>query len=293
MYPAILKALFYVFARLPLPVLHAIGTGFGMLFSLIPNRHREVAEINLRACFPELGKRERRRLLRSNLIESAKSFTETGVLWTADRDAIARLVRATSGEEIVRAHMRAGKGMILAAPHLGAWEMVGSYVSMNYPMTSLYRPPRMPEMNDIMRRARERLGAHLMPADASGIRALYKALDRGELVAILPDQVPADKSGAVFAPFFGRPASTMVLLSRLTMKTGAPVVFGYAERLPHGRGYHLHFLPAPEEITTGDMDTSVATVNAMVEKCARALPEQYQWSYKRFRVKPPGQPALY
>jgi KDO2-lipid IV(A) lauroyltransferase len=264
MYPAILKALFFVFSRLPLPVLHAIGTGFGTLAALIPNRHRQIAETNLRACFPELGARERRRLLRRNLIESAKSFTEVGVLWTGDREAIARLVRATSGEEFVRACMEAGKGMILAAPHLGAWEMVGLYMSMNYSMTSLYRPPRMPEMGDIMRRGRERLGAHLMPADASGIRALYKALDRGELVAMLPDQVPSDKSGAVFAPFFGRPASTMVLLSRLARKTGAPVVFAYAERLPHGRGYHLHVIPAPAEIASDDAEIAAAALNATV-----------------------------
>jgi KDO2-lipid IV(A) lauroyltransferase len=84
-----------------------------------------------------------------------------------------------------------------------------------------------------------------------------------------------------------------VLLSRLALKTGAPVIFGYAERLPHGRGYHLHFLPAPSDINQGDIESSAATVNAMVEKCVRAAPEQYQWVYKRFRVRPHGEKAFY
>jgi KDO2-lipid IV(A) lauroyltransferase len=85
----------------------------------------------------------------------------------------------------------------------------------------------------------------------------------------------------------------MVLLSRLAAKTGAPVIFAYAERLPRGRGWHLHFLPAPPEIGQGDSEASAAAVNAMVERCVRAAPEQYQWIYKRFRVRPPGEKAFY
>jgi len=85
----------------------------------------------------------------------------------------------------------------------------------------------------------------------------------------------------------------MVLLSRLAAKTGAPVMFGYAERLPRGRGWHLHFLPAPPEIALADTAASAVVVNAMVEKCVRALPQQYQWVYKRFRVQPAGERAFY
>jgi KDO2-lipid IV(A) lauroyltransferase len=148
-------------------------------------------------------------------------------------------------------------------------------------------------MGKLMRATRERFGARLVSADNTGIRALYKALERGEMVAILPDQVPSARSGSVFAPFFGIPASTMVLLSRLAVKTGAPVMFAYAERLPRGRGYHLHFLPAPPDVNHGDLESSAATVNAMVEKCVRAAPDQYQWVYKRFRVRPAGDKAFY
>jgi KDO2-lipid IV(A) lauroyltransferase len=63
--------------------------------------------------------------------------------------------------------------------------------------------------------------------------------------------------------------------------------------LPWGRGYHLHFLPAPAAINSDNVDTSATQLNAMVEQCVRALPTQYQWVYKRFRVRPPGQRAFY
>jgi KDO2-lipid IV(A) lauroyltransferase len=288
-----LKLAFYLFAALPLPVAHALGAILGWLFLVIPNKRRRTAEINIELCFPEMSRGARRRLLRRNMIESGKSVTEIGVLWTSNEKKIHRLVRRVSGKDTLEKAIHSGRGLLLAAPHLGAWEMVGLWASLHHPMTSLYRAPSISQLGKLMRVTRERFSARLVAADNTGIRALYKTLERGEMVGILPDQVPSSRSGSVFAPFFGISASTMVLLSRLALKTGAPVIFGYAERLPHGRGYHLHFLPGPSDINHGDIESSAATVNAMVEKCVRAAPEQYQWVYKRFRVRPHGEKAFY
>jgi len=288
-----LKLAFHLFTVLPLWMAHALGAVLGWLFLVIPNKRRRTAEINIELCFPELSRTARRRLLRRNMIELGKSVTEIGVLWTCDEKKMRRLVRRVSGKDDLEKAIHRGRGLLLAAPHLGAWEVVGLWASLHHPITSLYRAPPMSQMGRFMRAARERFGARLVAADNTGIRALYKTLERGEMVGILPDQVPAARGAAVFAPFFGIPASTMVLLSRLATKTGAPVIFGYAERLPRGRGYHLHFLPAPADINRGDLESSAAVVNAMVEKCVRAAPEQYQWVYKRFRMRPAGQKAFY
>lgn len=289
----LVKLLFRLFSILPLPAAHALGAALGWLLFAVPNKRRRTAAINLALCFPQMPLPARRRLRRRNLIEVGKSVAEIGVLWTRDAKTLRGLIRRVSGVDKVKKAMAGGKGLILALPHLGAWEMIGLWGSLNFPMTSLYRTPPMSQMGRLMRAARERFGARLVSADNTGIRALYKALGRGEMVAILPDQAPSSRSGSVFAPFFGIPASTMVLLSRLALKTGAPVVFGYAERLPNGRGYHLHFLPAPSAIGQGSVESSASEVNSMVEQCARAIPEQYQWIYKRFRVRPAGEQAFY
>jgi Kdo2-lipid IVA lauroyltransferase/acyltransferase len=288
-----LKIAFHLFTVLPLWMAHALGAVLGWLFLVIPNKRRRTAEINIELCFPELSRTAHRRLLRRNMIELGKSVTEIGVLWTCNEKKIRRLVRRVSGKDDLEKAIHRGRGLLLAAPHLGAWEVVGLWASLHHPMTSLYRAPPISQMGRFMRASRERFGARLVATDNTGIRALYKTLERGEMVGILPDQVPAARGAAVFAPFFGIPASTMVLLSRLATKTGAPVIFGYAERLPRGRGYHLHFLPAPADINRGGLESSAAVVNAMVEKCVRAAPEQYQWVYKRFRIRPAGEKAFY
>lgn len=283
MHASLAKILLRLCALLPLPLAHGLGNLLGLGMWLFPNEQRRVAAANLKACFPELDDSARARLLRQALREIGKTVLESGIIWFASPKRLQSLVRATSGEELIAADLRQGKGVLLAVPHLGNWEVVGLYCSARYPITSLYKPPRQAELGDVIRAARERQGAKLVPTTAQGVKALYQAIRDNGLVGILPDQDPRDGAGH-FAPFFGRPAHTMVLLSRLAHKSGAPVVFACAERLSWGRGFHIHFYAGPASINASDLDASVGTVNAMVEKMVRTFPTQYQWGYKRFRT---------
>lgn len=285
-------ALWRLSAPLPLPWLHALGTLLGWGLGRFNTRARQVTQRNLALCFPTHTPRAREQLARSSLIETGKTMLESGALWFRSPARTLSLVRRISGAHLlVEAHAR-GRGVIIAAPHLGAWELVGLYCSLHYPMTSLYRPPRLAALDTQIRAARARGGAQLVPTDAGGVRALYRALQRGGLVGILPDQEPREGE-AVFAPFFGVPAKSMVLLPRLARKTGATVLLVYAERLPYGRGFHLHFEAAPEEVGAGEGVNAVACVNALVESAVRRYPAQYQWSYKRFLTAPPGAAERY
>jgi KDO2-lipid IV(A) lauroyltransferase len=288
----LIKLLLSLFAALPLPVAHAIGTVLGFALIVLPNSLRRITKINLDLCYPELDTRARARLARRSLMETGKTIMEMGAMWCWPATQLLGKMRAVSGLDVADAAHRRGRGVIFASPHLGCWEMAGLYVSSRYPMTTLYRPPRLAALEALSREARARLGARLVPTDASGVRALYQALGRGEAVGILPDQNP-DPGGGVFAPFFGMPAYTMVLIARLTRKTGAALIITYAERLPRGAGYQLHMIEAPEEFASAAPEQAGAILNRLIEDGVRAHPEQYQWSYKRFRVRPEGERGVY
>jgi Kdo2-lipid IVA lauroyltransferase/acyltransferase len=288
----LIKAMLSAFALLPLPVTHMIGVIVGWWLSIIPSELKRVSIVNLKLCLPALDASSRRRLLRDSLIETAKTAAELGPLWYWREERLKLLVKKVSGEEAVQRAREFGHGVIIAAPHLGAWEMVGLYCAARYPMTSLYRPPRISELDSLIHKARSRFGAHMVPTDMSGIRALYNALARGEFVGILPDQEPGTGSGQ-FAPFYGIPAYTMTLMYRLSCRTRAAIFFTYAERLPKGRGYHLHFVPATQDISEYDQPTALELMNKNIAYCVDSNPAQYQWSYKRFRTRPPGEPNFY
>lgn len=284
--------LLHLFARLPLPVGHAIGAGLGWLFSAVPNEHRRVTRINIALCFPELSGVEQRRLVRRSLMETGKALAETAIFWLGPKSRILRLVTQVSGESLVNTAREQGKGVLIIGPHLGAWELVSVYCSMRFPMTSLYRPLRAAYLDETVRAARQRFGARLVPTDVKGVRALLQSLAANGLVGIPPDQDPRS-SGGVFAPFFGIQANTMTLLSRLAAKSGAVAILCFAERLPRGRGFHIRFRSVSDEVGHSHPPVAAAAVNCAVEEAARLAPAQYQWSYKRFRTRPKGEPPIY
>lgn len=279
-------------AHLPLPVAQGLGAALGGLLSLFPNEMRRVARRNIARCFVDWSPARRRRLLRQCLMQTGRTAAETGILWLRPLERVLPLIREVEGEELLEQAMARGRGVIMLSPHLGSWEITGLYLSVHWGITCMYRPPKLVAMNEMMLHGRERGGAHLVPTDASGVRVLLRALRQGEMIGILPDQDPGRDSG-VFAPFFGHPANTMVLLPKLARKSGATVLFIYAERLPRGRGFRLYIRPAPDGIDDADLGRAAANLNQGVEACVRHLPAQYQWGYKRFKGRPEGEPDFY
>jgi KDO2-lipid IV(A) lauroyltransferase len=279
-------------AWLPLPVLHAIGVCLGWMLFLTPGRFREIAATNIALCWPELSTQQQRRLALACLVETGKTLFETGALWLRPGEHTLRLIKHVSGRELVEQALANGKGVILATPHLGAWEAAGLYCAARFNITCLYRPPRKPGLEELANTARSRLGGHYIAATTQGIRTLYKTLRQGNAVAMLPDQEPQAGAG-IFAPFFGIPAYSMTLLARLAARSGTPVIFVWCERLSWGRGYRLHFRATPDITNPANIGAAVKATNKAVEDCVRECPAQYQWSYRRFRTRPTGEEPFY
>lgn len=280
-----LVAVFRLLARLPLSWLHGAGAALGRLVYWSSPTYAARLRENLYSsgvCDGD-GAARRAALLRAAIAEAGKGVVELIAVWFGAEKKVARLVAERHGWSVVEAARARGKGVIILTPHLGCFEMVAFSVAQHMPLTSLYRPPKQSWMEPLMVSGRSRWQASVAPASLAGVRRLYKALSRGEAVGLLPDQAPGVGEG-VWADFFGRPAYTMTLVMRLQRATDAAVVMVVAERLPEGRGYRLRF----EELPTSRLDE--AALNRAVEAEVRRCPEQYLWSYNRYKV-PAGAPA--
>ncbi|MEJ2612816.1 MAG: lysophospholipid acyltransferase family protein [Candidatus Thiodiazotropha sp.] len=277
--------------KLPLKWLHLIGLLIGRLYIWLPNRERRLTEINLRLCYPELSEDKLIRLRNQAIEQMGCTLMEMPAIWFARTSTVIGLIKEVSGSELLKRDE--GQGLIILLPHLGCWEIIGLELPLHEQVTSLYRPPRKLEFESIVRQARERSGAELVPTDTSGVKRIYQALRKGAVTCILPDQRPKSDKGAIFAPYFGVPALTMLLINRLTRKTGAKVIFAYAERLAGGQGYHVHYLPAADAIADEDPQVAATALNQGIESLVRRVPEQYLWSYKRFHDQPEGAPSPY
>jgi KDO2-lipid IV(A) lauroyltransferase len=277
----LLYLLLRLLALLPLRTLHGIGGGLGRLLLWRRGRMVQNTAVNLCIARPSLDEAAQAALLREVVIESGKSVSEIVKVWGAGAARALALVREVRGEALLDAALAAGKGVIIAAPHLGCWELLNYWLCRKTPMAILYRPPRIAAVEQLLRKVRGALAPEQVRADGAGVRTLYKRLAAGGTVGILPDQKPRAGEGE-FAPFFGREALTMVLLPRLAIRTGATVLFAFAERLPRGAGYRIHLLPAPEGLAAADLGIACRALNHGVQDCVELAFAQYQWQYKRY-----------
>jgi len=263
-------------ARMPLAGLHFFGAGLGWLvYGLSPTWRLRLRE-NLLASGLCADEASYRRTLHAAVAEAGKGLTELCRVWFGRDDEIDTLVRCDDWS-VVETAQREGRGLIFLTPHLGCFEISALYGARRLPLTVLYRPPKRAGLEPLMLAGRSRTSARLAPATLQGVRQLLKALKRGEAVGILPDQAPGVGEGE-WADFFGRPAYTMTLVTRLQAFTGAAVVMAFAERLPGGKGYHLHL----QRVNAAPL--SPAALNRAVEDVIRRCPAQYLWGYNRYKV---------
>ncbi len=288
----ILTCFLRLFSIVPLRLLMVAGATLGSLLYRIPNRRIRLARRNIELCFPDLEPVRREIMARDNMRSIGQTFLEVGWFWYRKPERIFSLIRNIHGLEFFQQACEAGQGVLLAVPHLGNWELMVQYLPTQIESVAMYKRPGNLGVEQVTVRGRQRTGVKLIPADGKGVRQVIQAIRRGHLVVILPDQQPKEGQGQ-FAPFFGIEALTMVLLSRLAQNTDFKVLFAWTERLPGGAGYDFHFSAAPAQISDPNLRISVTALNQGVEQCVRQCPAQYQWSYKRFGIRPDGEPPLY
>jgi KDO2-lipid IV(A) lauroyltransferase len=287
-----LYASLWLIGCLPLAALHRLGHGLAWLLRVSNAGPTRIARRNLELAFPDLDRAGRETLLRATLCESGRSLFETCRFWTRSASENLDLVREVVGAEWLDAAQAGANGVIVAAPHLGNWELLNQWLASRAPIAIVYRPPRQRWVEDLLRRARGHAGVSQVRAEAAGVRQLFRTLKEGGTLGILPDQQPKAGEGE-FAPFFGVPALTMTLLSRLAHKGNATVLLAWAERLPDARGFRIRIVPASPAVAAAELDIALPALNAGIEDCVRIAASQYQWSYKRYAKRPAGAPRRY
>jgi Kdo2-lipid IVA lauroyltransferase/acyltransferase len=283
--------IFKLLALLPLGALRALGYLIGSLMWLINGRAAKVTRENIALCFPELSAADQTRLARQSLRETAKTAMEAGAIWRNSWAWLQGKIVAMEGHEILRAKLAEGKGVLVLAPHHGNWEVVAPYLASIANLTAMYQPLDNPEMDKLVLAGRSKLNITMAPTNRKGVMMLFKALQGGTIVGILPDQVPGRDAGIEIAPFMGQPALTMTLVHGLAQRTGCAVCSCYAERV--SGGFKMVVLEADAAIYSEDQAIAVAGLNESVAACVRRAPAQYQWEYKRFRRLPPEYPKRY
>ncbi|MDO9314739.1 MAG: lysophospholipid acyltransferase family protein [Burkholderiaceae bacterium] len=267
-------------AHFPLRWLHAVGAPFGWLvYGASPSYRRRFRANVTQAGVPWVQ-------ARGAIGAAGRMMMELPPLWLRPSDAPLPVPVRWQHGELIEAAQAAGRGLVMLTPHLGCFEAIGQSYAERYgagrgAMTVLYRPARKPWLRDLVEAARRRPGLDAAPATLSGVRQMIRALKRGEVVGLLPDQVPPEGLG-VWAPFFGKPAYTMTLAARLVQQTGSALLLVWGERLADGAGYCVRVSELGEALPADAADAA-AVINRAMERLILQCPQQYLWGYHRYK----------
>jgi len=284
-----------VVGLLPRPLARAKGISLGLLVYFLHVRLRRVGLRNLELAFPQMPRRQRRRILRGVFVSLGRQLAEVCLFPRYTRENVGKIVIYDGFENFERACAR-GKGVLFLTAHLGAWELSAFAHSLQgHPLWIVMRSLDNARVDHLLQSYRTMHGNRTVDKD-DFVRGLLAAMKAGEVVGILMDTNMTPPQG-VFVDFFGIPAYTASGLARIALRTDAAVVPGFTIWDPTLRKYRLRFDPALELIRTGDSEKDVvantANFTKVIEDYVRRYPDQWLWVHRRWKTRPEGEAPLY
>ena len=276
-------------AHWPLPVLRALGAGFGALLWLLARRRRHIADVNLRLCFPLWTSAQRRRQVWHHFIVFGQSVLDRAWLWHAPESVLSERLQ-WRGE----LHALDDPGpLVMFAPHFVGLDAGGMAVSMRLrpaPVAFIFVAQSNPDIEHWVRSGRERMGNTRPYFRHQGMRSILAGLKRGEPLHLSPD-MDFNREESIFVPFMGVAAATVPSLSRLSRIAGARVVPVVTRMTPSGYSIQVH---APlRDFPSEDLVADTTRMNEVLADFIRTMPAQYHWVHRRFKTRPEGEPGVY
>lgn len=279
--------LLWLLTRLPWRWQLILGAGLGRTVGALAKRRRHIVDVNLTLCFPDWEPARRQALRRAHFAAAGMGIMETALAWWGDERRLRPLIRIEGLEHIHHALARK-QGAILFTGHFTAVELGSRFLGKEIPGVTTYRANENPLLEYLLRCFRQRYAVRQIPRE--NIRKMLRALGANYLLWFAPDQNFGHKS-SVFASFFGIPAATGTATSRLARISNAPVIPFFVQR--RADGYILRIHPPLENFPGDSEQADTERLNFLLEQAIRQAPEQYLWSHRRFKDRPPGEPGVY
>lgn len=284
----IIILLLRLIALLPFKAGLAFGNSLGSLLYRLIVKRRRVAEVNIGLCFPELDAAAQQQLVKDVFKANAIGLVETAWAYWGDIETIKS--RTTfKGFELLDQALQHERGVILLGGHFSTLDLGGLLLSFYGKLFDcVYRPHNNPLMDYWICKKRSRF---TKVVDRKKFRQLLRDLRKNHCVWYAPDQDFGSK-GAVFVPFFGQPAATIVATTKMVRLNNSPILMLAHYRNADNSGYTIEVTAMPE-FPSGDETRDAELVNQAIEQAVRKAPEQYMWVHKRFKTQPDGNQKLY
>ncbi|MCM8780185.1 MAG: lysophospholipid acyltransferase family protein [Candidatus Omnitrophica bacterium] len=288
-YPAYIsvRLLMAVFSILPISAVLFIGKLVGTLQFYLDKKHRDIAYKNLRiALAREKSPQVLRAILKKNFQGFAQNFAELLCLGRINKAYVEKYL-VIEGRQHIEAAFKRGKGVIFSGVHEGNWELSNASISLlGYPFSIIAETQRNKLLNALLDKYRRAKGYGVIPAN-SRLRSIIHCLKFNQGVGVVMDHGALQEG--VLVEFFNRLAYTPTGALRLAIKYDAALLLGYVYRL--NGPYHKLVIMPPFTLSRSpdlekDLYLNLRKINSQIEDFIKAHPEEYLWSYKRWKNSP-------
>ena len=273
----------YLCKFLPYKVIIFLGTLLGHLLHGVSPHRRQIAKANMQLCFPDKNEEEIDVLVKGHFKNMGIGVFEIAIAWWSSVRAIDNLKVSSENVNIFN-EIDKDQGVLILIKHSTHVELDIRLMAQEIELGGMYKPQSNEVMNYLMIRARNRyvIGAiHNHQA-----KEAVKWINNGQKFLYAADQDYGEKNSQ-FIPFFGVDAATITFPERLS-KSGVKIVMANVSR--NQKGFHLEF----HEISDYKEEGSVLKeVNEFYEKFILNSPENFLWTHRRFKSRPPGEAPIY
>lgn len=269
-------------ARLPLSVLHAVFTGLAWFARVVLRLRRGVVEANLAACFPQMERARRRRLVAANYRHFGEVAAELVAACRMTPAELAGRVHIRN-LELPRQWLARGRPLLLLGSHQSNWDW-GMYAlaqALGVPLDVAYKPLKSRAADRVLLAMRQRWGVNLVPAK----NLLSDLLQRRNLVrgiAMLADQAPRTSEHQHWLSFLGRDTAFYMGPEQMARATRYGAVYVSLRRVARGR-YEAECLPLAEPGETLVPGEFTRRYAQLVERDVLAAPEEWTWGHRRWK----------
>lgn len=283
--------LFYLLSRLPLVLQDKMAARAG-IFLMRRNRKRyRVVEKNLRTCFPDKQDDEIERLISAHFELIAISLMHYGLFWWSAAKRLENMLDRQSFELIEQSRAR-GKNVIVLLSHCTGLEFAVYAISHSFKSAGPYKHFPNPVIDWLIYKARVSNTGGSAFAREDGLRPVIRYARQGQVIVYLADE-DLGAEACEFADFFGVQKATIPVLGRLAKSCQADVLPAIACYDRERRKYVVKIFEAEKDYPAADQAADTLTMNKMIEKTILYCPQQYFWTMKFFKTRPPGEDSFY
>ena len=273
----------YLCKFLPYKVLIYLGTLFGyLLYGVSPHR-KQIAEANIKLCFPDKSQIEIHDLVKDHFKNIGIGIFEIAIAWWSSDKTIENLKRSSKNLDIFK-ELDKEKGVLILIKHSTHVELDIRLMAKEIELGGMYKPQSNEVMNYLMIRARNKYVTGAIHNHQA--KKAIKWLNNGHKFLYAADQDYGEKNSQ-FIPFFGIDAATVTFPEKLS-RSGVKIVMANVSK--NLEGFDLEF----HEIADYKEEGSVLKeVNQFYEKYILKSPENFLWTHRRFKSRPQGQESIY